>query len=150
MFEFYLWLMVSDRPEHHWEPIPFHEDDASDPTEHDRLREKVTLACEASGVGVHVLNFNMTHGGLAVCAGFARNHPLPEGTERRFLEQLASLAPTTYGVIYSLDTDQADARGEFNVLKLANQEIRQTKELLVPPKSETTRSAGVTARRDKP
>ncbi len=141
MFEFYLWLMVSDRPEHHWEPIPFHEDDASDPEEYDRLREKVKQACDASGIGFHVLNLNMTHGGLAVCAGFARNHALPPDTERRFLEQLSSLAPTTYGVIYCLDTDQNDARGEFNVLKLANQEIGETKEILVPQRKEAPRKA---------
>jgi hypothetical protein len=137
MFEFFIWLMVSDRSRHHWEPMPFVEQDEDRldmelDAEPERLRDKIRHACADAGLNFDVLTLRDTYAGIAVSAGFGRNHALPSGTERRFLTRLASLAPTTYGVIYTLDTDKKDASGEFNVLKLANQEVRETTEILVP------------------
>ena len=139
MFEFFLWLMVSDRAQHHCEPEDFIDDedklDAELDDEPERLRDKIRQACVDADLNFDLLTLRNTYAGIAVSAGFARNHALPQGTEQRFLQKLASTAPTTYGVIYALDSDREGARGEFNVFKLANREVRETTELLVPEMS---------------
>ncbi|MBY0283370.1 MAG: hypothetical protein K2W81_05340 [Sphingomonas sp.] len=137
MFEIFIWLMVSDRRQHHWEPMSFSEADEQRMDveldfEPERLRDKVRLASAYAGLSFDVLTLRDTYAGVAVSAGFGRNHALPTGTERQFLEHLASSAPTTYGVIYTRDSDEGDVHGEFKVIKLANQQISETFEILVP------------------
>ena len=68
-----------------------------------------------------------------VTTALSANHAFRAGTERRFLESIAALAPASYGVIYTLDTDRGEPRGEFTVLKLANGRVVETRELLVHP-----------------
>jgi hypothetical protein len=137
MYEFYLWLMVSDLREHHWEPIDLDDDEfekerALRANEFTRLREKIKQACEVSGVAFDALVLHQTDGGVIVIGGFTRNHAYVGGVERHFLEALASSAPTTYGVLYTLDTEHLDPpRGEFSVFKLANQTVVESSELLV-------------------
>jgi|CXWL01.1.fsa_nt_gi hypothetical protein len=140
MFEFYLWLMVNDGPQHHWEPMPFTEDedefwreDAWLAASPQRLREKMKRACEETGVRFEILTLRSTDGGTIVSAAFAQNHPMSAGIERRFLEAVAVLAPSSYGVVYTLNTDTVEPRGEFDVLKLANGRVTESRELLVYP-----------------
>ena len=148
VFEIYLWLMVSDAPEHHWESMPFTEDEqefdreeALRETAPERLQEKIGQACVGAGMALDALTLKMTDGGMIATMAFARNHPLVAGTERRFLERIAELAPASYGVIYALDTDKEAPRGEFDVLKLANGRVVATKEMLVASKEEAGRRA---------
>jgi len=140
MFEFYLWLMVNDAPQHHWEAMPFVEDEKEFWREDDwleampqRLHEKLSQACEQTGLRFENLTLRSTFGGTIVIAAFAQNHPMSAGIERRFLEAVAALAPSSYGVIYTLNTDTAEPRGEFDVLKLANGKVLESRELLVQP-----------------
>jgi hypothetical protein len=134
MYELFLWLMVNDDAVPHWVPISADgEDDGDDyGTMIARLREKIREACSASGIDFDLLQLRSTDGGMAVSAGFARNHPLGSGVEKHFLECIAKAAPATYGVIYWQDTDKDEPGGEFNVLKLANGEVTESLEWLVP------------------
>ncbi|MGE0742749.1 MAG: Imm7 family immunity protein [Hyphomonadaceae bacterium] len=140
MFEFYLWLMVDDGPQHHWEPMPFTEDEDEFWREEawleakpQRLREKLGQACEQTGLRFENLTLRSTFGGTIVSAAFAQNHPMSAGLERRFLEAVAALAPSSYGVVYTLNTDTAEPLGEFDVHKLANGKVTESRELLVHP-----------------
>ncbi|HRE44636.1 MAG TPA: Imm7 family immunity protein [Terricaulis sp.] len=144
MFEFYLWLMVDDGPQHHWEPMQFTEDeeefwreDAWRDARPERLRKKLEQACEQTGLRFENFTLRGTHGGTIANAAFAQNHPMSAGIERRFLEAVAARAPSSYGVIYTLNTDTAEPRGEFDVLKLANGKVTQSRELLVHPSGKT-------------
>lgn len=133
MYELFLWLMVSDSSAAHWEP-PIDDDDYEEGA-HDResarLHEKIREACIEAGIAFDLLNLRTTDGGIAVSAGFARNHALAAGTERNFLEYIAMSAPSTYGVIYYQDTEKDGPGGVFNVLKLANHQITESVERLV-------------------
>ncbi|MBX3431282.1 MAG: hypothetical protein KF779_16975 [Hyphomonadaceae bacterium] len=98
-----------------------------------RLREKLSQAYDQTGLRFKTLTLRSTFGGTIVIAAFAQNHPMSEGIERRFLEVVAALAPSSYGVIYTLNTDTEVPRGEFNVLELANGKVVESRELLVQP-----------------
>lgn len=102
----------------------------------ERLREKLSRACEQTGLRFENLTLRSTFGGTIASAAFAQNHPMSAGIERRFLEAVAALAPSSYGVIYTLNTDTAEPRGEFDVLKLANGKVTESRELLVHPTSQ--------------
>jgi hypothetical protein len=99
---------------------------------YERLRAKTAEAWSVIFDSTELLTFRMTNGGLAVTAGFARNHPPGLGIERHFLEKIALLAPATYGVLYAQDSDTDGPGGKFQVLKLANGTIAETEEQLVP------------------
>jgi hypothetical protein len=131
MFECFLWLMASDLKEHHWAPS---DEDPAEDGMFERVRGKIEEACKASGVPFELLQIRHTWGGAAVSAGYGGNHGAPE-RQRKFLEEVAQRAPSTYGVIYMMDSERDDARGEFMVLKLANQKISESYELLVPQSS---------------
>jgi hypothetical protein len=123
--------MVSDLPFHHWEPSEEHPNEEG---EYPRVVSKIEAACATSGIPFDRLHLQYTDGGVAVSAGYSSNHPdgAPE-THRKFLRELARIAPVTYGMIHMQDTDRWVSNGEFTVLKLANGTVSESKELLVQP-----------------
>jgi hypothetical protein len=138
MFEFFLWLMVSDWPRHHWQEDPYPADEEAYAQEEsmldtswERLNEKLRQACDHAGMNFENFNCRDAAGGVAVTAGFTRNHAFQDGIERQFLEELIELAPTTYGVLYTHDTDRENPDGEFTVLKVGNGKVIESREYLV-------------------
>jgi hypothetical protein len=147
MFEFYIWLMISDGDFPHWTPDEYtglsdeeidkleEKEEQLKRNEFERLSEALRQACADVPLAFDLFKIKSSDGGLIATAGHSSNH----GSRavpwiRKFMELLAAKAPATYGVAYMLDTDRGPPIGNFDVLKLAHQTITQTTDLLVPSK----------------